>query len=105
MAASELKSAYASASVLIRWYPSQTPLQGFYLGAHAGFYYFQSYNRRTTDTVPGAGLDLGRAWRVGPRQRTSISLGFGLTRLVVGAGSTAPSVWPIPRLINVGVAF
>jgi len=102
--ASAIPSEYASASVMVRWYPAQTPLDGFYLGAHAGIFSFHDY-AHGADTVPGAGLDVGRAWLLGRQQRTSISLGFGMTRLAAGSRSAAPSVWPVPRLINVGVAF
>jgi hypothetical protein len=103
ISASVVESEYASAAALVRWYPAQTPLDGFYLGAHAGLYRFHDYARGMA-TFPGAGLDVGRAWRVGLKRRTSISLGFGLTRLAVGTSRAAPSVWPAPRF-NVGVVF
>ncbi len=94
----------ASASMFVRWYPAHTVLDGFYLGAHAGIYQFQEYGRRG-ETVPGAGIDIGRAWLLGPARRTSLSLGFGVTRRIGSTGGAAPDAWPSVRLINVGMVF
>lgn len=109
VSASVLESSYASAALLVRWYPQQAALDGFYLGARTGVYRFASSAsyRHTSSTVPGAGLEVGRAWLLGPKRNTSVSLGFGLTRLFGAAanGSDAPTVWPHVRLFNVGVAF
>ena len=104
VSASILKSDYASASMFVRWYPAHTVLDGFYLGAHAGIYQFQEYGRRG-ETVPGAGIDIGRAWLLGPARRTSLSLGFGVTRRIGSTGGAAPDAWPSVRLINVGMVF
>lgn len=106
VSASVLESSYSSASVLVRWYPQQAALDGFYFGAHAGVYRFESY-RHKSSAVPGAGLDVGRAWILGPNRNTSVSLGFGLTRLSGAAanGTDAPAVWPNARLLSIGVAF
>jgi hypothetical protein len=104
VSASRLESDYASASIFVRWYPAHTVFDGFYLGAHAGVYQFQEYGRRG-DTVPGAGLHIGRAWLVGATRRTSLSLGFGVTRRIGSTSGAAPDAWPSVRLINVGVVF
>jgi hypothetical protein len=104
VSASILESDYASASIFVRWYPAHTVLDGFYLGAHAGVYQFQEYGQRG-DTVPGAGLHIGRAWLVGATRRTSLSLGFGVTRRIGSTSGAAPDAWPSVRLINVGMVF
>ena len=97
---------YRSASLLVRWYPQQAALDGFYLGARTGVYHFENYRRRAT-VLPGAGLEIGHAWLFGPKRNASVNLGFGLTR-VLGKGSDeygAPSVLPNVRLVNIGIAF
>src|SRR6478672_9056396 len=33
----------SNAAVLVRWYPAQSALEGFYLGARAGVYRFEAY--------------------------------------------------------------
>ena len=97
---------YTSASLLLRWYPQHTPLDGLYLGARTGVYRFETY-RRDAIVVPGVGLEIGHNWLFGPRRNVSVGLGFGLTRMVGrGAdGSGAPTVLPNARLVNVGIAF
>ena len=101
----------SNAAVLLRWYPQQTPLEGFYLGARAGAfgfktltYEFRSY-REQNRVVPGAGVELGYNWLLGPKRNVSVGTGFGLTRMVGGGNSySVPSVLPGFRL-NVGIAF
>ena len=97
---------YASASLLLRWYPQRTPLDGFYLGAKTGVYRFESYRRDAT-VLPGIGLEIGHNWLFGPTRNVSVGLGFGLTRLLGrGAdGYSVPTVLPNARLVNVGIAF
>jgi hypothetical protein len=102
----------SNAAVLVRWYPAQSALEGFYLGARAGVYRFEAYTydlrslRRQTSVMPGAGVEIGYNWLLGPRQNVIAGTGLGLTRLS-GSGdfySTVPTVLPALRL-NVGIAF
>jgi len=100
----------SNAAVMLRWYPQQTPLEGFYLGARAGAfgfktltYEFRSY-REQNRVVPGAGVELGYNWLLGPKRNVSVGTGFGLTRIAAGDSYSLPSVLPGFRL-NVGIAF
>jgi hypothetical protein len=102
----------SNAAVLVRWYPQQSALEGFYLGARAGAYRFETYTydlrslRRQTSVMPGAGVEVGYNWLLGPKRNVIVGTGFGLTR-ISGSGesySTAPSVLPGLRM-NVGIAF
>lgn len=96
---------YSAASLLVRWYPGETALEGFYLGARTGVYHFETY-RRDANLLPGAGLELGHAWLFGRNQNVSVNLGFGLTRLFGrDAGYVAPVILPNARLVNIGIAF
>lgn len=107
VAASTLASLdYTSASLLLRWYPQQKPLDGIYLGARTGVYRFESYRRDAT-VLPGIGLEIGHNWLFGPTQNVSVGLGFGLTRMLGrGAdGYCVPTILPNARLVNVGIAF
>jgi hypothetical protein len=97
--------------VMVRWYPQQTALDGFYLGARAGAFGFKTYaydlrSYRERDTVvAGAGIEIGYNWLLGPRQNVSVGTGFAMTRIASGSGSySVPSVLPGVRL-NVGIAF
>jgi len=107
----------SNAAVLLRWYPNQTPLEGFYLGARAGAYRFRttvyeyqpparSTYRERDEVLPGAGVEVGYNWLLGPRRNVAIGLGFGLTQ-IIGGGDTysVPAVMPNARLFNVGIAF
>lgn len=97
---------YRSASLLLRWYPQQAALEGFYAGARAGAYRFETYRRGAT-VRPGVGLEVGHAWLFGPERNASVSIGFGLTRLLGnGAGGhDTPVILPNVRLVNLGIAF
>jgi len=101
---------FSNAAVLLRWYPQQSPLEGFYLGARAGAFGFKSYTyefrsyREQNRVLPGAGIELGRNWLLGPRRNVSVGTGFGLTRIAGSDAYAVPSVLPIFRL-NVGIAF
>jgi hypothetical protein len=121
---------FATTSALSRWYPQGAALDGLYLGARLGAFRFKSYhydyssytadqasspNRNSpvrpiysehTTVVPGAGLEIGYNWLLGPKQNVSIGMGFGLTRTLGGANRYEfPDVLPTFRLINIGVAF
>lgn len=93
-------------ALVARWYPQQAALDGFYLGARAGAYRFSTY-RRGSHTVGGAGAEIGYAWLLGPKRNVSVSVGFGLTRMLrdTSDGYYAPDVWPNVRLVNIGIAF
>jgi Protein of unknown function (DUF3575) len=102
----------ANVAVLLRWYPDRAPLHGFYLGARAGAYHFKTYRydlrsyRESSTTLPGAGVEIGYNWLLGPRRNVMIGTGFGLTRILNGGGSwSLPEVVPSLRLVNIGIAF
>jgi hypothetical protein len=102
----------SNAAVLMRWYPAQSALEGFYLGARAGVYRFEAYTydlrslQRQTSVMPGAGVEIGYNWLLGPRQNIIAGTGLGLTRLSGNSDfySTVPTVLPALRM-NVGIAF
>lgn len=121
---------FATTSALVRWYPQGAALDGFYLGARLGAFRFKSYQydytsytagqasspyptsavRPTytehTTVVPGAGIEIGYNWLLGPKQNVSVGMGFGLTRTLGGTGRYEyPDVLPTFRLVNIGVAF
>ena len=96
---------------MLRWYPQQSPLEGFYLGARAGAFSFKTYtyefrsSREQNRVLPGAGVELGYNWLLGPKRNVSVGTGFGLTRIATrGESYSVPSVLPGFRL-NVGIAF
>lgn len=91
---------YANATTLLRFYPQRAAFDGIYLGVHAGVYR-PAYRH---DSSLGAGVDIGHAWLYGPSRNVSISMGFGLTRLV-RADRYTPNVLPSARFVNVGIAF
>ena len=107
----------SNAAALVRWYPQQKALEGFYLGARAGAYRFKtttyqfqpsarSTYREGNQVLPGAGVELGYNWLLGPRRNVSVGVGFGLTRIIGGGASyDVPSVLPGARLVNIGIAF
>jgi len=115
---------YSNAALLLRWYPQGAALDGFYLGARAGAYGFETYDyeypapatgsgrgaspiiHRRTEVQPGVGIEVGYNWLLGPRQNVTIGLGFGLTRLL-GSGRRSEDlpVLPNPRVVNIGIAF
>jgi hypothetical protein len=101
----------SDAAVALRWYPQQRALEGFYLGARAGAYRFKTFTyeirsyREHDSVLPGAGVELGYNWLLGPKHNVSVGTGFGLTRIGGGGDSyTVPSVLPGFRL-NIGIAF
>lgn len=102
---------HSGGTVMLRWYPQQTPLDGFYLGLRAGAYGFKSYtyefrtSRERDVVVPGAGVELGYNWLLGPKQNVSVGTGLAMTRYYRGGDAySVPSVLPGLRL-NVGIAF
>jgi hypothetical protein len=118
----------SNAAILLRWYPKRKALHGLYLGARAGAYRFETYEyepypsrpvdptfptyphypvyERRTTVVPGAGFEMGYNWLLGPEERVSIGLGFGLTRLLQNVDSDIFFVViPNPRVVNIGIAF
>lgn len=101
----------SNAAVMLRWYPQQSPLEGFYLGARAGAFSFKTFTyefrsyREQNRVRPGAGVELGYNWLLGPKRNVSVGTGFGLTRIATGGETySVPSVLPGFRL-NVGIAF
>jgi Protein of unknown function (DUF3575) len=121
---------HSNAALVVRWYPQRAALDGFYLGARAGAFRFETYeyeyadpqtypadpSRRTyptyptyhkrTDVHPGVGIEIGYNWLLGPKQNVSLGLGFGLTRILGQSdGYDYLPVLPNPRVVNVGIAF
>jgi hypothetical protein len=96
---------YTSTSLLLHWYPQQTPLDGIYLGARTGLYRFGT-SRSGATVLPGIGLEIGHNWLFGPTQNVTVGLGFGMTRMLGrgAGGDAAPTVLPNAR-VNVGIAF
>ena len=118
---------HSNAALVLRWYPHGAALNGFYLGARAGAYGFETYetvypaaqvppadpNRRSYPTYqrrtqfqPGAGIEIGYNWLLGPKHNVSLGLGFGLTRILTsGDWDGYVPVIPNPRVVNIGIAF
>jgi hypothetical protein len=102
----------ANVSMLVRWSPDRIALRGFYLGARAGVFHFRTYEydirsyRESATNLPGAGVEIGYNWLLGPNRNVMIGTGFGLTRILDGGHSwSVPEVLPALRLVNIGIAF
>jgi hypothetical protein len=102
----------ASAAVLMRWYAGQPALDGFYLGVRGGAYRFQTHTcgprscREETRVMPGAGVEAGYNWLLGPRQNIVLGTGLGLSRISGSGDSDSPAPTILPGLrMNVGIAF
>jgi hypothetical protein len=116
-------------ALVLRWYPQQAALDGFYLGGRAGAYRFETTEyeypgpqtrpidpgrppytiyptyRRRIRIHPGVGFEVGYNWLLGPKQNVSVGLGFGLTRILSNSnGYEFFPILPAPRL-NIGIAF
>ena len=89
----------SDATIMLRWYPQQKALDGFYLGARAGAYGFKTYTydfrstRERNEVVPGAGIELGYNWLLGPKQNISVGTGFSC-HAAGGTVRSVPSVLP-----------
>ena len=102
----------ANAALLLRWYPAETALEGFYLGARAGAFRFETRRYRSPlvsrhiDDAAGRRGRVGYNWLLGTRRQRGVGIGFGLTRIVNGGDSwSVPEVMPGARLVNIGIAF
>ncbi|MBM3780901.1 MAG: DUF3575 domain-containing protein [Acidobacteria bacterium] len=95
------KEAYINGDVMVRYFPQQRALRGFYVGTKVGLTRTESARTRF-----GIGVDAGYQWTLGPDGRFFLATGFGLKRLF---GATdqwyAPDVVPTFRIVNVGIAF
>ena len=94
---------YASGGGLIRYYPSETAMRGFYIGGRGGVY-------RVSDGIDsgvyfGAGFEIGYDWLLGKKQNIGLSLGVGATRLFGDGLDGAATTIPTLRLLNLGIAF
>jgi hypothetical protein len=127
---------FANLAAVARWYPQRAALDGFYLGGRVGAFRFRTYEyeypatpprpanqanptsepypsyqtdatyRERTRIAPGAGVEIGYNWLLGPKQNVSVGVGFGVTRIIGNADSSnIPSVLPNIRLVNIGIAF
>jgi hypothetical protein len=121
------EAGFATTSALARWYPQGAALDGFYLGGRLGAFRFETHQydyspyptgqpnqtsaarpiyREHTRVVPGAGIEIGYNWLLGPKQNINVGIGFGLTRTFGNEGGyDFPDVLPTFRLINIGIAF
>jgi hypothetical protein len=118
---------HSNAALVMRWYPRGAALEGLYLGARAGAYGFETYEvvypnpqaqaadpnhrsyptyQRRTMFQPGAGMEIGYNWLLGPKQNVSLGLGFGLTRILTNRDWDGyVPVIPNPRVVTIGIAF
>lgn len=93
--------AYVNGDVMVRFFPQQRALRGFYVGTKVGLTRTESARTRF-----GIGVDTGYQFTLGPDGRFYLATGFGLKRLF---GKTdewyAPDLVPTFRIVNVGIAF
>jgi hypothetical protein len=119
----------SNVALVLRWYPQQAALDGFYLGGGTGAYRFETTEyeypgpqtrpadpgrppytiypayRRRIRVHPSVGFEVGYNWLLGPKQNVSVGLGFGLTRILSNSnGYEFLPIVPSPRL-NIGIAF
>ncbi len=94
---------YASGSGIVRYYPSEVALRGFYVGGRGGVYHVS--DGIDSGVFFGAGFEIGYDWLLGRRQNIGLSLGVGATRLFGGELNGAATTIPTLRLLNLGVAF
>jgi hypothetical protein len=100
---------YRSANVLVRFYPQQSALAGFFVGGRAGVHHV-AVDSNESIGVPsanffGAGIDIGYSWLLGPKRNVGVSIGLGAERLFGGTLSGAALTIPSLRLVNIGIAF
>ena len=94
---------YKSLNGIVRYYPSEAALSGFYLGGRFGFH--QVTEDDEEGHAYGLGVDVGYAWLLGSKRNFYIGLGIGATRLFGGDVEEDRVVLPSVRLVNIGVAF
>jgi len=93
--------AYMNGDVMVRYFPQQRALRGFYVGTKVGLTRTESARTRF-----GIGVDAGYQWTLGPDGRFYLATGFGLKRLFGKSDDWyAPDVVPTFRIVNVGIAF
>ena len=88
--------AYSNGDVMVRYFPQQRALRGFYVGTKVGLTRTERARTRF-----GIGIDAGYQWTLGPDGRFYLATGFGLKRLL----GKAPNLVPTIRIVNVGIAF
>jgi Protein of unknown function (DUF3575) len=93
---------YVSAALILRYYPQNAALSGFYIGPRVAL--FNVKDDDESESVGGFGFELGYAWLLGAERRFSIDLGLGLTRLF-GVDLDVDALVPTARLVNIGWAF
>ena len=93
---------YRNATTMVRYYPAGSALTGFFAGGRAGV--FRVTDTFESETLGGAGIELGYTWQLGSAHRLGISTGGGAVRLFGGSVMDAPVFIPTVRL-NVGITF
>jgi len=93
---------YLNATTMVRYYPAGSALTGFFAGGRAGV--FRVTDTFESETLGGAGIELGYTWQLGSAHRLGISTGGGAVRLFGGSVMDAPVFIPTVRL-NVGITF
>jgi len=94
---------YLNADLFARYYPSGRAFDGWNLGVKAGITTISSDGISENETAFGYGFDINRSWLLGPTDQLSISVGFGLKRIV--AGDSYLEYVPTFRIVNVGWRF
>jgi len=93
--------AYSNGDVMVRYFPQQRALRGFYVGTKVGLTRTERARTRF-----GIGIDAGYQWTLGPDGRFYLATGFGLKRLLGKDDQwSAPDLVPTFRIVNVGIAF
>lgn len=93
--------AYTNGDLMVRYFPQQRALKGFYVGTKIGLTRTESARTRF-----GVGFDAGFQFTLGPDDQFYLATGFGLKRLFGRTDAWyAPNVVPTIRIVNIGVAF
>jgi hypothetical protein len=93
---------YTSGRLFLRYYP-KAAFNSFYFGVDAGLTGVSGGDE--SETVAGAGFELGYNWMLGQRRNFYISIGAGADRLFGGDLEDSSVVIPTIRIVNIGFAF
>jgi len=97
------KGDYTYVNGFLRYYFKSSAFMGFYVGSRGGV--FKVDEGEDSHTALGLGIDAGYAWLLGPGRSFYLGLGIGATHLFPGDLGDAPSVLPVLRLLDIGIAF
>jgi hypothetical protein len=93
---------YTNVSALVRYYPRES-FKGFFIGGRGGVHRVGAAGE--SGAAFGIGPEIGYDWVLGARQKVTLSLGVGATRLFGLDLDDVSLTIPTLRLLNVGVAF